>query len=87
MIFIQVKLADFGVSREVLSTQEARDTFVGTGLYMSPERFAGNNYQANSDVWSLGLTILECVLGYFPYNKVDRYLWERKERNCSTGTF
>jgi mitogen-activated protein kinase kinase 1 len=32
-----------------------------------PERISGNKYGYESDIWSLGLTLLECALGRFPY--------------------
>ncbi|EFJ08236.1 hypothetical protein SELMODRAFT_90224 [Selaginella moellendorffii] len=67
----EVKIADFGVSTELASTFAECNTFVGTCAYMSPERFklhearGGFNYSA--DIWSLGLVLLQCALGYFPY--------------------
>jgi serine/threonine protein kinase len=35
---------------------------------MSPERIRNENYSYAADIWSLGLTILECATGKFPYN-------------------
>jgi mitogen-activated protein kinase kinase 1 len=32
-----------------------------------PERISGSKYGYDSDIWSLGLTLLECALGRFPY--------------------
>jgi serine/threonine protein kinase len=29
-------------------------TFVGTAVYMSPERMLGQSYSFTSDIWSLG---------------------------------
>lgn len=43
-------------------------TFVGTVTYMSPERIANQNYSFPADIWSLGLALLECGTGTFPYN-------------------
>jgi len=43
-------------------------TFVGTVTYMSPERIRNENYSCAADIWSLGLTILECATGKFPYD-------------------
>ncbi|XP_024399198.1 mitogen-activated protein kinase kinase 1b isoform X1 [Physcomitrium patens] len=63
----EVKISDFGVSAVLISSMAQRDTFVGTYTYMSPERLGGQSYAYDSDIWSLGLTILECALGYFPY--------------------
>ena len=34
---------------------------------MQPERVNGSTHSYDSDVWSLGLVILECALGHFPY--------------------
>jgi mitogen-activated protein kinase kinase 1 len=63
----EVKLADFGVSATIKSTVDNRTTFIGTARYMSLERLKGETYPPNSDVWSVGLSILECALGIFPY--------------------
>ena len=60
----QVKIADFGVSGELLNT--LANTFVGTSAYMSPERIQGQQYSVQCDVWSLGLTAVELVTGVFP---------------------
>ena len=34
---------------------------------MSPERICGESYAFDSDVWSLGVSLLECATGRFPY--------------------
>ncbi|XP_058074133.1 mitogen-activated protein kinase kinase 6 [Magnolia sinica] len=62
----EVKITDFGVSA-VASSMGQRDTFVGTYNYMSPERIRGNTYDYSSDIWSLGMVVLECAIGHFPY--------------------
>ena len=66
-----VKLADFGVSGELQesSVNENKISFVGTITYMSPERIQGHPHSFDSDLWSLGLTLVEMSLGYFPYAK------------------
>ncbi|XP_024980027.1 mitogen-activated protein kinase kinase 6-like [Cynara cardunculus var. scolymus] len=63
----EVKIADFGVSAMLASSMGQRDTFVGTYNYMSPERISGKTYDYKSDIWSLGLVILECAIGRFPF--------------------
>eukprot|EP00271_Cylindrocystis_brebissonii_P013001 TRINITY_DN3253_c0_g1_i1.p1 TRINITY_DN3253_c0_g1~~TRINITY_DN3253_c0_g1_i1.p1 ORF type:complete len:284 (+),score=50.14 TRINITY_DN3253_c0_g1_i1:855-1706(+) len=35
---------------------------------MSPERINNQHYSYPADIWSLGLTLLECGTGVFPYN-------------------
>jgi len=65
----QIKLADFGVSGELINS--IADTFVGTSTYMSPERIQGAQYTVKSDVWSLGITLIEIALGRFPFAASD----------------
>ncbi|KAJ1961244.1 MAP kinase kinase (MEK) [Dipsacomyces acuminosporus] len=60
-----IKICDFGISKEMINS--IADTFVGTASYMSPERMKGSSYTVKSDVWSLGLTLMELALGKFPF--------------------
>ncbi|KAI5969661.1 STE7 [Candida margitis] len=59
----EFKLCDFGVSRELTNSLAMADTFVGTSMYMSPERIQGLNYGVKSDVWSMGLMMIELASG------------------------
>ncbi|KAJ2724482.1 MAP kinase kinase Wis1 [Coemansia sp. Benny D115] len=66
----EIKLADFGVSGEL--NQSLAKTHVGCQSYMAPERIAGTGggpegYTIQSDVWSLGLTVIEVATGRYPY--------------------
>ncbi|KAJ1935969.1 MAP kinase kinase (MEK) [Linderina macrospora] len=60
-----IKICDFGISKEMINS--IADTFVGTASYMSPERMRGSSYTVKSDVWSLGLTLMELALGKYPF--------------------
>ena len=62
----QVKLCDFGVSGES-GTKGDANTFIGTSYYMAPERITGQSYTITSDVWSLGVTLLEVAQHRFPF--------------------
>ena len=62
----QVKLCDFGVSGE-FGTKGDANTFIGTSYYMAPERITGQSYTITSDVWSLGVTLLEVSQHRFPF--------------------
>lgn len=69
---MEVKIADFGVSKIMCRTLDACNSYVGTCAYMSPERFDPDTYGANyngyaGDIWSLGLTIMELYMGHFPF--------------------
>jgi len=62
-----VKIADFGVSGELANSLAETASWCGTMTYMSPERIQGASYSYDSDVWALGLSVMECALGRFPY--------------------
>ncbi|XP_065025223.1 mitogen-activated protein kinase kinase 3-like isoform X2 [Musa acuminata AAA Group] len=63
----ETKITDFGVSAGLDNSVAMCATFVGTVTYMSPERIRNESYSYAADIWSLGLTILECGTGKFPY--------------------
>ncbi|KAI9313418.1 kinase-like domain-containing protein [Dichotomocladium elegans] len=62
----QVKLCDFGVSGQL--DRSLAKTNIGCQSYMAPERIrAANTYTVASDVWSLGLSLVEMAGGKYPY--------------------
>ncbi|KAK1233157.1 MAP kinase kinase Wis1 [Marasmius sp. AFHP31] len=70
----QVKLCDFGVSGQL--EKSLAKTNIGCQSYMAPERIKGESqgqspssttYTVQSDVWSLGLSIIEIAIGRYPY--------------------
>jgi len=75
----EIKLCDFGVSGELINS--IADTFVGTSTYMSPERIQGAQYTVKSDVWSLGITLIELALGRFPFSDDDSELEEDSDED------
>ena len=72
-----VKICDFGVSGNLVAS--IAKTNIGCQSYMAPERISGGGvaqaganpgggtYSVQSDIWSLGLTIIECGMGQYPY--------------------
>jgi len=62
-----LKISDFGVSGQLTSSVSNCLSWVGTVTYMSPERIKGDEYSYDSDMWSVGLTLVECALGRYPY--------------------
>lgn len=65
----EIKICDFGVSGHLIDS--IAQTFVGTRQYMSPERLTGHSYTVQSDIWSLGLTLVELALGMYPIPQHD----------------
>lgn len=69
----EIKLCDFGISGELVNS--LAKTLVGCILYMAPERVdpstSANPYSIKSDVWSLGITLLELANGAHPFSSND----------------
>lgn len=66
-----IKLCDFGISGQLVDSI-ARTRDAGCRPYMAPERIdpqRARGYDVRSDVWSLGITLMEVATGYFPYPK------------------
>ncbi len=66
-----VKLSDFGIAKELGVTVGICITYIGTMIYMSPERIIHKKYSYSSDLWSLGLMLIELAIGSYPYPKGD----------------
>eukprot|EP00405_Crypthecodinium_cohnii_P016253 CAMPEP_0206456968 /NCGR_PEP_ID=MMETSP0324_2-20121206/22680_1 /ASSEMBLY_ACC=CAM_ASM_000836 /TAXON_ID=2866 /ORGANISM="Crypthecodinium cohnii, Strain Seligo" /LENGTH=328 /DNA_ID=CAMNT_0053927997 /DNA_START=170 /DNA_END=1156 /DNA_ORIENTATION=- len=69
----EVKLTDFGISKDLDTTLAMAGTFVGTVTYMSPERCVGNDYNLASDVWSVGMVFFELATGRYPFPDVSSF--------------
>lgn len=67
----EVKLSDFGIATTLETKEGMASTMVGTFKYMSPERLLGHAYGTNSDMWSLGITILELWFRRQPFEHVE----------------
>ena len=71
------KLADFGISAEAANHDLQFTDFVGTLLYMSPERVQGQGtYSYSADIWSLG-SPFALVMGKPPIASCPTLTWWR----------
>ncbi|MEP6478651.1 MAG: serine/threonine-protein kinase [Rhodoglobus sp.] len=68
------QLADFGIARVVDATHLTRDgSALGTLSYLSPEQAAGGEVGTATDIYSLGLVLIECLTGNraFPGSAIE----------------
>lgn len=71
---LPVKLIDFGLA----TWEGGRSTAVGTPLYRAPEIDRGNPWTTACDLYSLGVVLVETLIGRLPYEVEDGVA--RKER-------
>jgi serine/threonine-protein kinase len=68
----KVKLIDLGFAAEGGSTVSSEDTAAGTKEYLSPEQARGGaSADERSDIYSLGVTLFQLVIGRLPFEQTD----------------
>jgi serine/threonine protein kinase/tetratricopeptide (TPR) repeat protein len=64
------KIVDFGLARVVASSSRTQTAHVaGTLYYMAPEQVLGEPISPRSDVWALGVTLVQTLTGKHPFNR------------------
>ncbi|PBP22660.1 kinase-like protein, partial [Diplocarpon rosae] len=67
-----VKLCDFGFTREYEGKASHLQTFCGTICYSAPEMLKGEKYAGEKvDVWSLGVILYALLSGELPFDEDD----------------
>lgn len=71
----QIKLVDFGISRQLAIEASARLTcngaLIGTPQYMSPEQIRGEELDARSDLYAVGAVLYEALTGHAPHESTN----------------
>jgi serine/threonine protein kinase len=64
-----IYLMDFGIAKLVAASQQFTQTgmIMGTPAYMAPEQWRGENVDARTDVYALGVIIYEMLTGRPPF--------------------
>jgi serine/threonine protein kinase len=74
-----VKLCDFGFTREYEGTTNYLSTFCGTVCYSAPEMLRGEKYAGEKvDVWSLGIVLFALLRGELPFDEDDDVVTKAK---------
>lgn len=66
-----IKMADFGLAKELSSQSKLAQTNVGTPFYMAPEIINERDYDEKSDIWSLGCLLYELAALKPPFDATN----------------
>ncbi|KAF2710527.1 kinase-like protein [Pleomassaria siparia CBS 279.74] len=74
-----VKLVDFGFTREYEGKSNYLQTWCGTVCYSAPEMLKGEKYAGEKvDVWSLGIILYALLVGELPFDEDDEMVTKTK---------
>lgn len=62
-----IKISDFGVARMTDNNKTKTGIVLGTPMYMSPEQLGADDLTGLSDLFSLGVTLYELLVGEVPF--------------------
>jgi serine/threonine-protein kinase len=66
-----LKISDFGVARLTDNNRTKTGIVLGTPMYMSPEQLGAEPLSGHSDLFSLGVTLYELLVGEVPFRATN----------------
>lgn len=63
----RAKVTDFGIAKSLSAKNESESQVIGSVYYISPEQARGENVDARTDIYSLGIMLYEMTTGELPY--------------------
>jgi len=66
-----VKISDFGVAQMTDNNKTKTGIVLGTPMYMSPEQLGAEDLTGLSDLFSLGVTLYELLIGEVPFKATN----------------
>ena len=64
-----VKIVDFGLAHVTEATATLTHGTAGTASYMSPEQAMGQTVDQRSDIWAVGVVLMEMLTGKNPFHR------------------
>ena len=67
-----IKIADFGISKQLDTLMSGASSEVGSPYWMAPEVIRGIKYTDKVDIWGVGVTVFEFISGNPPFFARER---------------
>ena len=64
-----IKVTDFGISKPISSASQRTDVVFGSPSYLSPEACRGRRMGPEGDIFALGVTLYEILIGINPFRR------------------
>jgi len=65
----RIKLADFGMAKQMVEHMSFTRSFKGSAFWMAPEVIRQRGHGVAADIWSVGCTVLEMATGQPPWSQ------------------
>uniref|UniRef100_A0A0N5A668 non-specific serine/threonine protein kinase n=1 Tax=Parastrongyloides trichosuri TaxID=131310 RepID=A0A0N5A668_PARTI len=82
-----IKISDFGFCAQLSSDKPKRRSLVGTPYWMAPEVIKRSPYDMSADIWSMGIMVIEMVMGEPPHFHEDTIKALKKILECDEPSF
>ncbi|MEE2788935.1 MAG: protein kinase [Myxococcota bacterium] len=73
------KLLDFGIAVHTDNSSCQKKARLGSPCYMAPEQILGHTLDGRTDLYALGMTAYELIVGEVPFNETDIRMLLRKQ--------
>eukprot|EP00927_Polykrikos_kofoidii_P039437 TRINITY_DN33828_c0_g1_i1.p1 TRINITY_DN33828_c0_g1~~TRINITY_DN33828_c0_g1_i1.p1 ORF type:complete len:483 (-),score=87.16 TRINITY_DN33828_c0_g1_i1:220-1578(-) len=84
-MLLDVKIADFGLSKAVGDGLSEANTTVGSPRYMAPEVINRGPHDCRADLWSLGVLVFVLLSGRFPCDGGFSASVRQSDLDCAVG--
>ena len=80
-------VADFGIARTMWAEYGTTPTLLGTPLYMSPEQASCAAIDGRTDIYSVGVMLMEMTAGLLPVHKEQPAIMIKRKRSAPDTFF
>jgi len=77
-----IKLTDFGLSKENISSSDTTNSFCGSPAYVTPEVLLRKGHGISADLYGIGAILYELLVGMPAFYNEDMNVMYKNIKNC-----